>query len=104
MTRRALKDKRMMTTKERFLEVMKCNPKVRTLDWEFGYFISTLKNWYEDGLPQKRNKIEGKVSGDIALGEAHSWPVYSLRDAYLTQRDYDAHDFFILMKDFIISR
>ena len=85
-----------MTAKERFLQVMKCNPKVRTLDWEFGYFISTLRNWYKGGLPQKRNEIKDKVPGDIALGEAHSWPVYGIRDAHLTPRDYDVRDFFHL--------
>ena len=83
-----------MTAKERFLEVMKCNPKVKTLDWEFGYFIGTLENWYKDGLPQKRNEIKDKVLGDSTLGEAHSWPVYSIRDTSLTPRDYDVHSFF----------
>jgi len=83
-----------MTAKERFLEVMKCNPDVRTLNWEFGYFVATLENWYKDGLIQKKNETKGKVPGDVASGEAHSWPVYSLRDIYLTQRDYDVHNFF----------
>ena len=90
----------MMTTKERFLEVMKCNSKVKTLDWEFGYFIGTLKNWYKDGLPQRRNEIKGKALGDIALGEAHSWPVYSLRDTHLSPRDYDVHSFFCFDEGF----
>ena len=90
----------MMTVRERFLEIMKCNPEVKTLDWEFAYFIGTLKNWYKDGLPQKRDKIEGKVTGDIVLGEAHSWPVYSIRDTHLTLRDYDVHDFFHLDEGF----
>jgi len=84
----------MMTGKERFLEVMNCNPKVEPLDWEFAYFIGTLKNWYQDGLPHQRNEIKGKETGDHALGEAHSWPVYSTRDADLTPKDCDVHSFF----------
>ena len=76
-----------MLPKERFLEVMKCNPDVRTLDWEFGYFNATLENWYKDGLIRKKNKIEGKRAGDGLMGEAHSFPVSGLGDIDLFQRD-----------------
>ena len=41
-----------MNSRERFLEVMRFNPKVRTLKWEFGYWGATLKRWYAEGMPE----------------------------------------------------
>ncbi len=88
-----MKKGEVVVTKERFLEVMKCNTNVRTLNWEFGYFIGTLGNWYEDGLIRKKNKIEGKRPGDGLMGEAHGFPVSS-GEPNVFQRDYDVHSFF----------
>jgi hypothetical protein len=43
-----------MNARERFLEVCNFNPNVPTLKWEFGYWGETVKNWYAQGLPQRR--------------------------------------------------
>ena len=43
-----------MNTRERFLEVMNFNPSVRSLKWEFGFWGSTIKRWYAEGLPEKQ--------------------------------------------------
>ena len=43
-----------MNTREQFLEVCDFNPKVPALKWEFGYWGQTVKNWYAQGLPQRR--------------------------------------------------
>jgi hypothetical protein len=42
-----------MNTRERFLETMKFNTKVRVPKWEFAYWGSTVKRWYAEGLPEK---------------------------------------------------
>lgn len=42
-----------MNTRERFLEVMHGNPRVRSLKWEFGYWGETLERWYKEGLPKQ---------------------------------------------------
>jgi len=42
-----------MNARERFHEICNFNPAVRSLKWEFGYWGSTIKNWYSDGLPQR---------------------------------------------------
>ena len=43
-----------MNTRERFHEVMNFNPSVRSLKWEFGFWGSTIKQWYAEGLPEKQ--------------------------------------------------
>jgi uroporphyrinogen decarboxylase len=42
-----------MNSRERFLEVMRFNPEVRTLKWEFGFWGKNIKQWYREGLPKK---------------------------------------------------
>lgn len=42
-----------MTTRERFIRVLwEKDPSVRSLKWEFGYWGSTINNWYKTGLPK----------------------------------------------------
>ena len=42
-----------MNLRERFLEIMSCNPSVHSINWEFGYWGETVNNWYAQGLPKK---------------------------------------------------
>ena len=42
-----------MNTRERFLETMRFNTKVRVPKWEFAYWGATIKRWYAEGLPEK---------------------------------------------------
>ena len=44
-----------MNTRERFLEVMNFNPRVRAPKWEYAYWGSTMKRWYAEGLPEKHS-------------------------------------------------
>ena len=46
-----------MNSRERFLEVCNFNPNVPALKWEFGYWGETIKNWYAEGLPQRRYPV-----------------------------------------------
>lgn len=43
-----------MNLRERFHEVMRFNPKIHSIKWEFGYWGETVKNWYNQGLPQSK--------------------------------------------------
>jgi len=46
-----------MDTRERFREIMRFNRDIPTVKWEFGYWGSTLKNWYSQGLPERRYPV-----------------------------------------------
>lgn len=41
-----------MTTRDRFLATMAFEPLDRTLNWEYGYWVPTIRRWYEEGLPR----------------------------------------------------
>lgn len=41
-----------MNTRERFHATMNFEPLDRPLYWEFGYWVPTLRRWYEEGLPR----------------------------------------------------
>ena len=41
-----------MNAREKFLEILNFNDAI-TLKWEFGFWGSTIKNWYNQGLPKK---------------------------------------------------
>ena len=46
-----------MDTRERFREIMRFNRDIPTVKWEFGYWGSTMKNWYSQGLPERRYPV-----------------------------------------------
>lgn len=41
-----------LTTRERYYAYMHRQPGVRTLLWEFGYWVETVERWYAEGLPR----------------------------------------------------
>ena len=43
-----------MNSRERFLENMNFNSKVRPNKWEFGFWWGTIERWYKEGLPLKK--------------------------------------------------
>lgn len=46
-----------MNTRERFHEIMRFNRDIPTVKWEFGYWGSTINNWYSQGLPERRYPV-----------------------------------------------
>jgi hypothetical protein len=56
-----------MDSRERFIEVMKFNKDARAVKWEFGYWGKTLKNWYSQGLKEKKYP---KIPIDITTFQA----------------------------------
>lgn len=36
---------------------MRFNRDIPTVKWEFGYWGSTIKNWYSQGLPERRYPV-----------------------------------------------
>lgn len=42
-----------MNPRQRFHEIMRFNPSVPTMKWEFGYWGGTVDRWYEEGLLKK---------------------------------------------------
>jgi len=46
-----------MNTRERFLQVLRFDKSVKSVKWEFGYWGSTIKNWYNQGLPERRYPV-----------------------------------------------
>ncbi|MBM3707372.1 MAG: hypothetical protein FJW69_03370 [Actinobacteria bacterium] len=52
-----------MNSRELFHEIMNFNRSVRPLKWSFGYWGSTVKKWYEQGLTKKEYpKIPTEIS------------------------------------------
>lgn len=43
-----------MNVRERFLRTMQFEPGVVPTKWEFGYWGTTLDNWYAEGLPKRQ--------------------------------------------------
>ncbi len=43
-----------MNTRERFREVMHFNPSVLSLKLDSGFWSSTIKRWYNGGVPEKQ--------------------------------------------------
>ncbi len=56
-----------MDSRERFIEVMKFNKDARAVKWEFGYWGKTIKNWYSQGLEEKKYP---KIPIDITTFQA----------------------------------
>ena len=52
-----------VNTRQLFIEIMNFNKSKRTLKWEFGYWGSTIKNWYKQGLPELKYP---EISKDIS--------------------------------------
>ncbi len=51
-----------MDTRTAFIETMKFNEKARVPKWEFGYWGSTIKRWYKEGLPEgKYPQLPNKI-------------------------------------------
>ena len=76
-----------LNTKELFLEILEFNPKVRTLDWEFGYWGGTLERWYKEGLPKKDNDFKNLTYGEGVCGPGLHWPMLSFSNKILLDRD-----------------
>jgi uroporphyrinogen decarboxylase len=77
-----------LTSRERFQAVMHFEPGVRTLDWEFAYWVGAVERWYGEGL--KRTSFAhppGLPAGSMAYAEALPGPNPSI----LRFRDVDIH-------------
>jgi hypothetical protein len=74
-----------MNTRERFLATMAFEPSDRTLYWEFGYWVPTLRRWYREGLPRLKGipdslGDEGTVSGEcLGVDWRNPWLDFDVR-------------------------
>ncbi|MCL5097517.1 MAG: hypothetical protein M1608_08310 [Candidatus Omnitrophica bacterium] len=67
-----------MTSRERFLEVMRFNSKAPAPKWEFAYWGATLKRWYQEGLPERNypavpTRISTVSSSLYTAAWTHEW-------------------------------
>jgi uroporphyrinogen decarboxylase len=53
---------------------MNFEPCDRTLNWEFAYWVSAIRQWYNDGLPMKKGLSEEFFGSHVAHGPALFWP------------------------------
>lgn len=77
-----------MSPRERFWAVMHFQPRVRTLNWEFAYWVGAVERWYGEGL--RRSSFAhppGLPAGSMAYAEALPSP----NAAILRFRDLDIH-------------
>ena len=61
-----------LTSRELFLQVMDFQPG-RTLKWEFGYWGSSVRRWYEEGLEMRVGLPEDVSDGAGVHGGAAGW-------------------------------
>ncbi len=78
-----------LNTRERFLAVMNFEPDVRTLYWEFGYWVGAVERWYREGLPRSAfSPRPGLPPGNLIMAECLPYPsTYSK----VSCRDYDVN-------------
>ena len=80
-----------MSARERYHAVMRFEPGVRTLLWEFAYWIRVVERWYQEGLRRTSYSLPpGLPSGDGVYAEALAYPH---RDpSVVCYRDLDVHN------------
>ena len=79
-----------MTARERYHAVMSFKPGVRTLLWEFVYWVAAVDRWYQEGLPRSPwSPPVGQRPGDGVYGDAGTLypPLPTVR-----YRDLDIHN------------
>ena len=77
-----------MNVRERFLSVMSFEPTDRTLLWELGYWASTVRRWYAEGLPCRVGVPDTLADGDNVRGGIAPW------DEVGRPREDDLREFF----------
>lgn len=81
-----------MTARERYRAIMRFEPGVRTLKWEFGYWAATLERWYGEGLQRSWQALPpGYGAGSSIFGEGLPFPHVLQRSGVARNRDFDAH-------------
>ena len=79
----------VLTARERYQAVMRFQPGVRTLLWEYAYWNGAVERWYHEGLQRSAtSQPPGMPSGEVFHGEGLPWPARSGRCCY---RDVDIH-------------
>jgi len=79
-----------MNARERFLSIMNFESIDRTLKWEFGYWVGTIRRWYNEGLEKKTGIGKDFSDGEGVLGEV----LASIEDKDLF--DTEVHQYFKL--------
>jgi len=79
-----------MTVRDRFHAVMRSEPGVRTLLWEFGYWTEAIDQWYRQGLRRGPYAPPPGIlmPGQMVHGDAFPYPYRLFSVNY---RDFDAH-------------
>ena len=90
-----------MNARERFHATMHFEPLDRPLYWEFGYWVPTLRRWYDEGLPCRTGISDslgddGTVTGE--LGGVHWRNPHLERDVHDTL-GFDEHVYRIPIKN-----
>ncbi|MBM3133736.1 MAG: hypothetical protein FJZ89_00265 [Chloroflexi bacterium] len=79
-----------MNTHEHYYAVMHFEPGVRTLLWEFGYWMATVERWYQEGLRRTSySPPPGLPAGHALFGEALPFPMHL---GLVNYRDIDIHN------------
>lgn len=87
-----------LSVKEIFDRIANFKTCSRTLKWEMGYLATTMRKWYEEGLPRQKDEASSTYYG--VFGEAYPMPVYHLHDFTGRARN-DVSAYFDLDEGFI---
>jgi uroporphyrinogen-III decarboxylase len=64
-----------LNARERYYAVLRGEPGVRTLNWEFGYWTGTIERWYLEGLRRGAySHPMGYPEGNAVFAEVIPWP------------------------------
>ncbi|MCX6089808.1 MAG: hypothetical protein NTX88_05475, partial [Candidatus Atribacteria bacterium] len=85
-----------MNSRERFKAVMR-GERVALPLWEYAYWVDTIRNWYQCGLPNVYGLPETLSGGSMVYGESLYWP----DEASAGPRDRDVHAYFGLDEGYI---
>jgi hypothetical protein len=74
--------------RERYRAIMHFEPGVRTLDWEFAYWVAAVERWYGEGLQRSSFALVPRLpAGSMVYADALPSPNASI----LRFRDVDIH-------------
>ncbi|MEE8318381.1 MAG: uroporphyrinogen decarboxylase family protein [Dehalococcoidales bacterium] len=76
-----------MNARERFQAIVNFKEADRNFLWEFGYWTSTVRRWYGEGLPLVKGLSEGLADGTGLFAESAGVPLHR-------ETAHDVHDYF----------
>ncbi len=93
-----------MNTRENFIETAHLKKGVKSIKWEFGYWGSTLENWYKEGLPKNNYPtIPTNIINTTTSLYTTVWSHFLKKEKNLFEKIYGQPDRKLKLPDGIIA-